>query len=131
MPNDDEKKNVPPPPETPRPGTPRPGAHSTIDTRAMAERAIDKVRDVEKVAMHADDRSAEALLLSKKHAEMIELLPAMNTKLELALRPRPIHPAVQGAIAFAAVVCTVCLVAITVTIVHPTSARASVETARR
>lgn len=131
MPNDDEKKHVPPPPDTPRAGI-----HSTIDTRSMAERAIDIARDNTKIAMHADDRSAEALMLSRKHAEMIELLPSMNTKLELALAPRMVHPAVQGTVAVAAIFWTLFLGSIAYTLVHAQPARASVaptsaETARR
>jgi hypothetical protein len=125
MPNND----TPSPPDTPRDGI-----HSTVDVGSLAERAIDKAHDAKKIAMHADDRSAEALQLSKKHAEMIELLPAMNTKLELALRPRAIHPIVQGTVAVAAIFWTLFLGSIAYTLVHPTPARASVpvvETARR
>jgi hypothetical protein len=74
---------IPDPPDTP----PRGGAHLHVDPASLAERAIDHSRDAKKIAMHADDRSAEALSLSKKHAEMIELLPAMKVQLDLALRP--------------------------------------------
>ena len=104
-------KHIPPAPPIPEPpATPKGGVHKHVDTASMAERAIDKARDAEKVAMHADDRAMASLALSQKHAEIIETIPAIHVKLDLALRPRPVHPLVQGALAFGAVVGTIAIV---------------------
>ena len=96
--------------------------HSEVDVESLAERAIDHSRDAKKIAMHADDRSAEALLLSKKHAEMIERLPAIETKLDLALRPVIVPVRVSNAAVFAAaslgVLATCAFLALTIFIVH-------------
>lgn len=115
---------IPDAPDTP----PRGGAHRHVDTASMAERAIDKARDAEKIAMHADDRSAVAFELSQKHADIIETIPAMHAKLDLALRPTITPSYVRFATVAAAaamLVSSIALVAIVVLLAHSTPASAS------
>ena len=102
---------------------PRGGAaYTKIDVASMAERAADHAHDAKKIAMHADDRSAEALMLSRKHAEMIERLPVIETKLDLALRPVTVPPSMHYAAmaaAFACVLGAVALVALVFLLARP------------
>ena len=96
--------------------------HSDIDVASMAERAADKAHDAKQIAMHADDRSAEALHLSKNHAAIIETIPAMHVKLDLALRPVIVPVRVSNAAVFAAaslgVLATCAFLALAIFIVH-------------
>lgn len=112
---------VPDPPPTP----PRGGAHKSVSVESMAERAKDEAHDAVQIARHADDIAGESLLLSRKHADIIETIPAMHVKLDLALRPRPVHPIVQGAIAFGAVVAACALVTLAVLVARAPSASAA------
>ncbi len=112
---------IPDPPETP----PRGGAHVHVDPLALAERAADKAHDAKQIAQHADDRSAEALLLGRRHAEMIELLPAMKVQLDLALRPTITPGYIRAATlaAAAAMIVSACaLVALVILLARPLAA---------
>lgn len=103
--------------------TPPRGTHVHVDVASLAERAADRAHDARKIAMHADDRSAEALMLSRKHAEMIELLPAMKAQLDLALRPLAVPRPMYGmalAAALAVVLGAVALVALVFLLARPT-----------
>lgn len=104
------------------PDTPRDGTHSAVDVASLAERAADRAHDAKKIAMHADDRSAEALTLGQRHAAMIERLPAIETKLDLALRPVAVPPSMHYAAlaaASAVVLGAVALVALVFLLARP------------
>ncbi|HEY1956679.1 MAG TPA: hypothetical protein VGH28_13760 [Polyangiaceae bacterium] len=119
---------VPDPPPTP----PRGGAHAHVDPAALAERAADRAHDAIQIARHSDDRASEALLLSRKHADIIETIPAMHVKLDLALRPTitPAYVRVSAVAAAAAMIVGACaLVALVVILAKPTAASASTQAA--
>lgn len=116
---------VPYPPDTPKGGT-----HSRVDVASMAERAIDKAHDALEIAKHSDDRASESLLLSRKHADIIETIPAMHVKLDLALRPTITPSYIRFATVAAAaamLVSSVALVALVVLLAHAPSASAAVQ----
>ena len=111
--------NVPAPPNTPKGGI-----HSKVDVASLAERAKDEAHDAKKIAMHSDDRSAEAFTLAKKHADMIERLPAIETKLDLALKPTAVSPAMRAA-AYVAAIALVAIALALVTLIRTSAASAS------
>lgn len=116
--------DVPEPPETPPQGL-----YQKVDASALAERAADKAHDAKKIALHADNRSQEAFHLARKHADMIERIPAIETLLIVALRPTVTPTYVRSAVvlgAAAAFVTAVAAAALVILVARAPGARAVV-----